>query len=154
MANGNADANDIDRSPAIGVLNFGKSYVDAAEIILRQIESGNEHLSFDDPILFLLGHGLELTFKAFLRAKGISAGRLKGFGHDLVRLLETVRQHGLEVAVDETTMQHLKLLGLHFGPPYEIRYFQIGYKVWPNPQLLLIFAQQLYRQLLPICLAA
>jgi hypothetical protein len=152
MTDKNADQVEIDRAPAIGILNFGQSYIQAAEIVLRQIDSGNEDLRFHEPILFLLGHGFELMFKAFLRAKGSSPDDLKKFGHNLERLFEAAMADGLKFSPDGTTMPHLTLLSRHFGPPYEVRYFTIGYRIWPDPRLLLNFAKQLYPQLLPICM--
>src|SRR3954453_13567874 len=78
-------AEQIDRSPPIGVFLSGESFFKAAQHLQRACETGELCLRFDTPIYYLYCHALELILKAFLRAKGMPAHRLasRKFGHAL-----------------------------------------------------------------------
>ncbi len=67
---------------------LANSYLSAADQLLEN-SSGQVFV----PILYLLGHSLELHFKAFLISQGIPEKKLKSreFGHNLIAcLLERV----------------------------------------------------------------
>ena len=77
------------RTTSLGLVNYGESYLCAAEILLPYTDQSKEdRLAFDDPVIFLALHAVELFLKGFLRAHGCTVDRLrKRFGHDLSKLL-------------------------------------------------------------------
>ena len=48
------------------------------------------------PILYLFGHSIELSLKAYLLTKGLSVANVKALGHDLDTLLAEACHHGLD----------------------------------------------------------
>ena len=79
---------ETDREPPIAVFLFAQSYFQAAGHLRLEYEMHRFELRFDAPIYYLFCHALELTMKAFLRAKGMTAEELRSrdFGHKLLML--------------------------------------------------------------------
>ena len=71
---------------------LANSYSAAADQLLEN-PSGQVFV----PLIYLLGHSLELNFKAFLISQGAPEKKLKSreFGHDLVACLRECKKQGL-----------------------------------------------------------
>ena len=87
-------------------------------------------LRFDAPIYYLFCHALELTMKAFLRAKGMTAEELRSrdFGHKLLMLWQTCLEKGLHSpssSEDYATQQVIEYLD-PYTREFEFRYIQVG----------------------------
>lgn len=81
-------ADEIDRSPPIGVLLSAEVFFKAAQHLHKATQSKELRLRFDMPIYYLYCHALELTLKSFLRTKEITTDTLRSreFGHKLQNL--------------------------------------------------------------------
>lgn len=128
-------APEIDRSPPIGVFLSGESFFQAAQHLQRSCEAGDLRLRFTMPVYYLYCHALELTLKAFLRTKGISARRLasREFGHKLLALWEACVAEGLHshpVAI-AFAAQAIELLD-PFAREFEFRYLKVGVQHLPT----------------------
>lgn len=128
------ELDEIDREPPIGIFNFGGSFVDAGQHLARATDKKELSLRFDAPVYFLYSHAIELTLKAFLRAKGYSAKRLasREFGHQLKVLWRECIEAGLSTqpnndAFIEGVIETLDPL----ATAYEFRYFKVGIKQMP-----------------------
>jgi hypothetical protein len=93
------DAERNSRTTAIGLARYAKEYLEAAILVDSQMGRRNavSHLQ-SPPALFLLAHGLELTFKAFLRHKGMGVEALekRPFGHNLKLLMREAKARGMD----------------------------------------------------------
>ena len=128
-------AEEVDRSPPIGVFLSGESFFRAAQHLQRKFEAGELSLRFDMPIYYLYCHAFELTLKAFLRAKGVSAHRLasREFGHKLQVLWDACVADGLQgKPVTDAFIAHAIGLLDPFAREFEFRYIKVGYKKLPT----------------------
>jgi hypothetical protein len=87
-----ANADKIDRRPALGYFNYAVSYHAAADLIFNH---GLTATHPDAPASFVYYQAIELYLKAFLRLRGVSASRLRGIGHDPQRLRKRSIERGL-----------------------------------------------------------
>lgn len=128
-------AEEIDRSPPIGVFLSGKSFFEAAQHLQRACETSELRLRFNMPVYYLYCHAFELTLKAFLRAKGMSAHRLasREFGHKLQVLWDACVAEGLQSnpVADAFIAQAVELLD-PFAREFEFRYIKVGFKQLPT----------------------
>ncbi|MBI4982458.1 MAG: hypothetical protein HZC15_04920 [Candidatus Omnitrophica bacterium] len=90
-------------------LSTAKIFLDSSETICdKNLERfGSEAFKV---VYYLIGHSLELNFKAFLLHKGYSENTLKrSFSHNLSRLSEEVKRNGLVIldAEDEKAINEL-----------------------------------------------
>lgn len=70
-----------------------------------------EKLGFgDDPSYYLVCHALELSLKAFLRARGYNDQKLRHLDHNFKRCLKSAQRNGLAnfIAFDETQTKAIK----------------------------------------------
>jgi hypothetical protein len=85
------------RTTSIGLCLQAQSYLDSAKYLLQAKEAGNLSLRFNDPIDFLLAHGIELTLKAWLRTKEYRFPKLIKIGHNLTELYKECKRLGLPI---------------------------------------------------------
>ena len=144
-----------DRTSAIGLLNYGRTYLAAAQHLTKDDVWQREiRLNFDAPILNCLGHALELMLKAHFRHQGETPEQLKKRGHNLAKLWEDAKQTNIEVVPDPIALEILNILSTLYGAPYELRYIVTGSKTYPQSyEPLFTLGQQLYDTLLPRCRA-
>jgi hypothetical protein len=90
------------RTTAIGLCLQAQSYLQSAEYLMRASRSGDLSLRFNSPAVFLLAHGVELTFKAWLRKNGKTLQELKSLSHDLVKAYRECKL--LELPIEEDSM--------------------------------------------------
>jgi hypothetical protein len=126
---------EIDREPPMGMFLFAESFLDAARHLRRAFDNRELSLRFDAPIYFLYSHALELTMKALLRAKGVSARRLasREFGHQLQVLWRECFKQGLSTSPNHDTFISgvIEILD-PLATKYEFRYLKVGLKRIPE----------------------
>ncbi|GEM_PF-6774823 len=151
-----APGEEIDRSPPIGMFLSGESFFKAGQHLHRALEAGELRLRFPMPVYYLYCHALELTLKAFLRAEGFSAERLKSqkFGHKLQVLRDTCVEKGLhsDPVTDGFIRQAMALLH-PFAVDFEFRYLQVGFRTWPTLAAVESAVADLMAAVKPRCLA-
>ena len=124
-----ADPADIERQPPLGFFNYAELFLDAARHLARAADTGELHLRFDAPIYFLYSHALELTLKAFLRAKGYSAQCLasRELGHKLGVLWRECIKEGLGTGpVNGAFIEAMIDVLDPLAAAYEFRYLKVG----------------------------
>lgn len=94
-----------------GFIRHAREFLAAAELVLNQ----TEEVSL--PSLFLFGHSIELSLKAFLLACGMTRNELKkNFGHNLEALLDESIKRGLEkeISIEDVERGVLQLLNKEY----------------------------------------
>jgi hypothetical protein len=141
-----------DRTSAMSLWTEAASYRDAARYLWEGIVGNKLKLPYVHPLLFLIGHSLEVVLKAKLRATGNSLRSLADHGHGLAELLDAAEKAGLRVPVSDIERDHLRLLdALHGKHPYQTRYPVTGFKQYPDHQLLMDVADRLIDLIKPDC---
>ena len=85
--------------------------------------SGQGFLPLVFPFLFLIGHALELAYKAVLLVDGATESDLKRIGHDLVKCRRKVQVHCpslLEDLEEPGTEEIVRMI----GPYYKAKAFE------------------------------
>jgi hypothetical protein len=115
---------------AIGMFNYGHSYLGAARALFR-LDWEQKETHSDSPIEFLFWHSIELFLKAFLLADGMDAKTLSGrkFGHNIQALWKECAFRGLHLSVKDAAL-------LSYMPDtdsiIELRYLKVGVKTVPD----------------------
>lgn len=109
---------DEGRTTAIGLFNYGVSYLRSAKA-LREFKVRATHK--DAPILFLYYHAVELFLKAHLRLRGVTLTRLKNLGHHVGRLARNCNREGLNLSDRE--LEVCKLIEVDY---FRSRYIKTG----------------------------
>jgi hypothetical protein len=141
---------DDDRTTAIGLARFAYEYIDAAMLVDQKhgARPGFERLS-PTPAYFLALHGIELSFKAFLRHKGVTVRELgshKHLGHDLRRCYRKAKELGLrEVFKMRADDMRAMLMLLDLNEMQGLRYIRTGFKRYPSWAIVEPFAVRLHQ---------
>ena len=124
------------RTTAIGLARYAKEYIDAALVVDIEMGKGDEY-AFVSPIpaYFLLVHGIELTFKSYLRHEGLTVEQLekRALGHDLAALHAKANDLGLKAffALTASDVEAFKML-IELNENHQLRYIQTGWKRFPS----------------------
>lgn len=130
---------------AIGTVRLASEFASAA---------GLQDLHSTPPSMvtyFLLGHSLELAFKAILLAHGISERRLRDLGHDLMAVVEAatkVLPTGV-LRLNEYDRARFEAL----APFYRAKHFEYlepGFMSLPLPRELFELTHRLVQQIEPL----
>ena len=121
--------------PEMGFARLAGHFISAAKLVAGEDDAGvvsGQGLLALFPFLFLIGHGLELAYKAVLLVDGATEKDLKQIGHDLVRcrrkvqvcrpsLLEDLEKPGTEEIVGIISPYYnAKALEYHMPGPYSL----------------------------------
>jgi len=87
---------------------------------------------FSQPLYYLLGHALELSFKCYVRAKGATLSCLRSIGHDLDLALDWALTAGLAdiVQITEKDRGVISLMNGYYKAK-EFEYRVTGSKKYP-----------------------
>ncbi len=141
---------------AFGLWRYAEQYLSAALEIQQSAGSIAERIAqnISIPAYFLVGHSVELSLKAFLRAKGMSVNELasKGYGHNLESLLRESKRRKLGVAVrlKKADVDAILLLNQSYKPK-ELEYIVTGYRQLPAYDVLAACATKLVTGLKSYC---
>lgn len=124
-----------ERTTSIGLARYAKEFLEAALAVDDSIGMRKEYQDIPPiPVLYLVGHSIELALKAFLVHMGmpISDLRSKPYGHNLLRCWEKSLELGLRdiftCTSDETLI--IQLLNDLYSKK-ELEYIVTGYKEFP-----------------------
>jgi HEPN domain-containing protein len=97
---------------------------------VEYVPEGKRQVS--SPCCYLLSHSIELTLKAFLRAKGYTVPELIKFGHDLGELLRCAEAKGIRsiVALEERHLAAIEIANAIYKEK-EWEYHKRGFKEYP-----------------------
>jgi hypothetical protein len=138
----------IDRTSAIGTARFAHEFLSAA-----MHEHARAHHPADSDIssmpgFYLMGHGIELSLKAFLLGHGVTVRELRKLGqngHDLVEAFNAAVCRGLDCKLydDQGKVAALELLNeRYFIKDFE--YITTGATRWPQFGVFSALACKLY----------
>ncbi|MEK7417049.1 MAG: hypothetical protein AAB196_04810 [Pseudomonadota bacterium] len=138
---------DPERTTPMGMVRYGHEFLEAAFVVYERAAQLDSRMVMPPvPALYLLGHGLELTFKAFLLSKGVTLEHLRRkLGHDLEKAFTASKENGLDSllqshALDESV---LTLLNVMYSTK-ELEYIVTGAKTIPHYPLLQNFSIKLF----------
>jgi len=144
-----------DRSPPISIFLSGEAFLNAARHTHRAYSDRSLKLRFEMPIFYLYSHAIELTMKAFLRARGVSAVKLKDpkrFGHSLQNLWNECLAHELVVdPAPQVVIEGVVSLLEPYATSYEFRYIRTGLKEFPSLEDVRLAAEKLAAAIRPVC---
>lgn len=108
------------------------------------------------PVYYLYSHVIELTLKAFLRARGLTALELgrRPWSHDLRNLWAGCFERGftLDLHTRLSTGAVVEVLA-PYSVTYEFRYVQVGTKILPTLGVVREAAETLQAAIKPIAIA-
>ena len=138
--------NDSRTSP-IGLLNAGKDFQQACEIISGKLPDKHPSRPNTDLYkvrLFLVGHAFELLFKAILLQCDVTVEELrsKKYGHDIIALLDKVAEYKL-FSITDTEKELLKILNGYYKEK-DFEYHVQGYKTYPLVKDLIQLGNRLF----------
>lgn len=84
------------------------------------------------PVMYLIGHSIELSLKAFLLSQGMSENQLRKLGHDLHKAMRKCRELHFDAALEATAeeVEVLEVLNaLYFSK--QLNYHESGVKQYP-----------------------
>jgi hypothetical protein len=150
---GTSELSEDERTTAIGLARYAFEYIEAARLI-DDDHANKSPGSMISPIpaYFLAYHGIELTFKSFLRLKGVGVRQLssKAYGHDLQACYRKAKELDLldifnMTANDAAAMRMLVSLNKMHG----LRYIRTGMKNFPLWSLVDSLAIRLHQAVAP-----
>ncbi|MEO6780262.1 MAG: HEPN domain-containing protein, partial [Bradyrhizobium sp.] len=126
-----------DRTPAIGLFNFARSYWRSSE----QLRVSKPDVTHPDaPILFLFYQAIELYLKAFLRNAGYDLKQLKGISHQISKAAQAAKGEGLQLI--QADFELLSLID-SYDNVIRTRYITTGAYSRPEDEELSDFCQHL-----------
>lgn len=137
------------RTSSFGMLRYAHQYQKAA-LLVHDAKADGEHFA---PAHMLIGQSIELSLKAFLRARGMKLPELKALGHNLERTLDCARAYKLRRVVN--LGDDLENCIRDFSSPYAdggFRYIRNGTVTVPSWFLLSAIAVELKSRLRLYCL--
>jgi hypothetical protein len=141
---------DDERTTGMGLWTDARDMLAAARLV-----STDSRLSISNPVFYLAGHGIEETFKAFLRTRGQSLKELRNIGHDLEHALGAAASHGFEVLCP-LTVQDKAMIGL-VNRYYKAKHFEYritGAQTLPNPLELISLGERMLESIKGVCEAS
>lgn len=142
--------NDDARTTGMGLWTDAREMFDAAELI-----TANPKLALSSAAFYMAGHGLEVSFKAYLRSKGHSLAALRAIGHDIEKAAHEASMHGLNCCYRLSELDSTAIALL--TPYYKRKHFEYrvsGYQQLPAPASLMALGNGLLAAIRPICEAS
>lgn len=146
-------AND-DRTTAVGLARYAYEYIDAARLVDEHHgERKGYELASPVPAYFLATHGIELTFKAFLRHRGLTPKQLssRAYGHDLRACYRKAKELGLGDAFRMRSLDlQAMIMLIDLNENQGLRYIRTGMKRFPSWAIVEPFAVRLHQAIAPL----
>jgi hypothetical protein len=84
------------------------------------------------PVMYMIGHSIELSFKSFLLFHGRSDNQLRSIGHDLQKAMRKCKELGFRAALDATPEEVASLRALNvLYESKQLNYSEAGLKEYP-----------------------
>ncbi len=127
---------DPSRTTPIGLSRYAREFFDcalAADNVVG-MRHGNEIIA-PIPVLYLVGHSIELSLKSYLMFHGVPLRELptKKYGHDLMKSLKKAKELGLGslVTLDGGELEALEVLNDLYSSK-QLNYIVTGSKRYPS----------------------
>jgi hypothetical protein len=122
-----------DTTPA-GFARYANEFLDAALIADKGMGGETSYGQFAPvPVMFLIGHSIELSLKSYLLHRGDSVDDVKfNYGHNLMHALDAAVDKELNdhVMFDDIEIDALEILNDLYATK-QLNYIQAGYKNFP-----------------------
>lgn len=143
---------DDERTNATGLTRFAYEYLNAAFAV---VAAHSRQKVIDRPapvpVLYLLGHSIELSLKAYLRHRGRTVHQLRKAGHDLGKCHRKAKELGLLAVWHPTPEQEAELRVLNaLYEAKELEYIRTGMARWPKYEPLEGLAVGLFNAVAPL----
>lgn len=125
---------DPNRTTPIGMARYAVEYFSAAEDLFQLDEhKAADGLTAKAPVLFLIGHSIELSLKAYLLREGLELESLrKKYGHNLLKCFKEAKNRKLcdHVSFEPVEVETLGVLNDIYYKK-ELEYISTGPKKFP-----------------------
>ncbi len=144
---------DSRRTTSIGLVRYAKEFHDAALGADDTLGTKSGYKVFAPiPVLYLIGHSMELSLKAFLLHKGVTLSELRTrFGHNLGKCLKKAKNLGLysSVTFDESELDAFSALDCLYSTK-QLEYIVTGPKTFPAFGFIHTMSQKLVTAIGPM----
>jgi hypothetical protein len=137
---------DPTRTTALGMARYGYEFLGAAFAVDNSVGNKNGHEVITPiPVLYLVGHGIELSLKAYMLQHKLTLGELKGLGHNLSSCFDRAKKLGLLeiVSFDEQQVSAFQILDELYSTK-QLEYIVTGAKQFPMFGPLQLFGVKLF----------
>ncbi len=125
-----SELTDDDRTTALGLLNYARSYRASADHLLNaRLKVPHPHA----PTTFLYYHSIELYLKAYLRSQGLTVAQLRQVSHNISKLAGEVQSRGF--VLDDEDKEVLQAMS-EADNIIRSRYIQTGTFTRPEEEAL------------------
>jgi hypothetical protein len=137
---------DPTRTTPMGMIRYAHEFIESALVVDEKIGNRRGYeIVAPIPALYLIGHAIELSLKAFLLSKGVDLKQIKNLGHNLHDALRKAKELGLLEnfkfnTVEESAFEMLNEL----YKTKQLEYIVTGYKQFPLFGLVEGFAVRLF----------
>jgi hypothetical protein len=126
--------NDPTKTTSVGLVRYAQEFFDAAIAAddVLGMRSGYEIIA-PIPVMYLVGHSIELSLKAYLLFMGVSLDDLKNkYRHNLVKCYEEAQKYKLNdvILLTESDYKVLEVLNVLYSSK-QLNYCEIGLKEFP-----------------------
>jgi hypothetical protein len=143
---------EIDRYGPLGFYHLAVDFCRAA-VHSANLENTKPRLHYNLVLYHLHAHSIELTLKAFLRAKGIDVKELKNkFSHGMMGLMAAATERKLKVRKPKRSLQILERLD-QLGRAQTFRYFEAGFLSLPTLDEVRQLNERMLSSVRPACIA-
>lgn len=137
---------DPSRTTPLGMIRYAHEFMEAALAVDEKIgnRAGFEIVA-PIPVLYLVGHSIELSLKAYLLSYGVTLRELRHFGHNLHASFRKAKELGLLSHVQFTVPEEgaFEILdGLYSTK--QLEYIVTGAKQFPTFGLVEVFSAKLF----------
>lgn len=148
MSDQDASNGAIDRTSAIGTARFAYEFLNAALHEHARAHHPTDSDISSAPGLYLIGHGIELTLKAYSLGQGMTPRDLRKLGqngHDLMQAFNAAISRGLDCQLsdEQGELAALEVLNESYAVK-EFEYITTGATRWPRFSVLSAVACKLY----------
>jgi hypothetical protein len=142
----------IDRFAPLGFYHLAEDFYRAA-VRSASLEDAKPRLHYSLVLYHLHTHSIELTLKAFLRAKGIDVKELKNkFSHGMMGLMGVGTERKLKVRKPKRSLHILERLD-QLGKVQTFRYFEAGFLSLPTLDEVRQLNERMLSSVRPACIA-
>ena len=137
---------DPSRTTPLGMIRYAHEFMEAALAVDEKIgnKAGFEIVA-PLPVLYLVGHSIELSLKSYLLSQGVTLRELRHFGHNLHASFRKAKELGLLSHVHFTVPEEgaFEILdGLYSTK--QLEYIVTGAKQFPMFGLVEVFSAKLF----------
>lgn len=144
--------NDPQKTTALGLIRYAHEFIEAALAVDESIGTrpGYEIVA-PIPALYLAGHSIELTLKAYLVHKGVSLNGIRNLSHNLDACYKKSKELGLLTHVTFESQEEgaFEILNVLYSTK-QLEYIVTGMKNFPIFGLVEAFAARAFNAVAPI----